>query len=837
MKRQRLIYSVLILVILPVLTACGPGQPVAIPTVTPLQMVASASPAMPAETVSGGPPAAPTPSLLPATPAPTLTVTPIPTLALTATPAPPEPLLVAARHMRNANYRATAAIYQQILTQDNLRADAEFGLAEVALRMGGYEDAVARFAAFIDAHPDNARLAWAHFLRADAYYELGRLDPAIADYRRYLALRPGLIDSYVYARIAELQAALGRWDEALASYLAAIDAGREPEGLQALREEVAALDLARQDYAAAAAQYEAILAAARDRDYRAGVMYRLAEARLALDDQAAAYALLSRLVEEFAETPPAYQAMGALDNLGCPTHTYQRGLVSYFSADYQGALDAFSAYRATLPEGQGPALLLMYIGLAQKALGAPDAAGAAFQEVLDRYPHDALASQAMLMLGRLRFEAGEFAEAVELYIALAETYPASPEAPEAMWRAGYIYETVLGETERALATYDILGANYPGAAPAQDGLWRAVQLARAGGDNERAEHLLARLAESGAGEAPARGALWLGKLRAERGDLQGARAAWELGVQAAPDGYYGIRCADELAGRAVFQPPGAYRFAFDEARDIAEAEAWLVRTFGLAPPDGALWPLVPALEADPRLTRGTELWRLGWFDAARAEFSALRGAHGADPLAMYRLAIYFRSVGAYRFSVEAAAALIIMSGARTLEAPPFIARLRFPVYYDDLVLASADLYGVDPLFAFAMMRQESLFDGLATSHAAAYGLMQIIAATGQHIADQLNWADYSTEQLFYPHVSVTFGVFHLSDLLGLFDDDPYAALSAYNAGAGAASNWLDQSVGDDDLFMEVVDYRETRSYIKFITEYYAVYRELYGAKQPDSPGL
>lgn len=825
MKRQTVLCITLVCPAL-ILAGCGRGQPVQAPD----QANVTADPGQPSN--AGAPLDAAT-EVLTATSAPLptewSTATSVPTLALTATPSPPTALAVAEGHMRNGNYRAAAATYEQVLSQgpDDLRARAEFGLAEVALRTGDPAAAVARFSAFITAHPGDALTALAHFLRADAYYALNQWSSAADDYRRYLDLRAsGGIESYVYERIGDIQAALGQPAAALTSYLAAIDYGREPAGALAVREKAADTSLALGDPRAAATQYEAILGAARDVEYQAVIAYKLADALRQAGDHEAAYARFAQVFELYAETPQAYQAMVALNEAGRPTSAYQRGLVNYFNKAYQAALDSFYVHLAAQP--QGSALLYMYLGLAHRALGATTQAITAFQQVIDRFPDDPLASQAFLEQGRTLFTAGDAANAALRYTELVEAYPNSPEAPEALWRAAYLYE-VGGETERALATYEILGARYPGADQARDGLWRSAQLARAQGDNARAERLLSMLASTGQGEMPAKGALWLGKLRQARGDEAGAREAWTLGAQAQPNGYFGLRCADLLMGRTPFQPPRGVNFTADEAREVAEAEAWLIDTFNL-PRDSELplWPLPPELALDPRLVRGVELWRLGWREQAKAEFAALADVYVADPLATYRLAVHFRELGAYRPSLEAAAALINMARTNTLGAPKFIARLRFPVYYSDLVLPNAELHGVDPLFIFSILRLESLFDGFALSYANAYGLMQIIPSTGQYIADQLNWANFTTEQLYYPYVSVTFGVFHVAELLNIFSGDPYAALAGYNAGSGRAADWLDQSGGDPDLYLETVEFDQTRLYIKIIYEHYAVYRALYG---------
>ncbi len=66
----------------------------------------------------------------------------------------------------------------------------------------------------------------------------------------------------------------------------------------------------------------------------------------------------------------------------------------------------------------------------------------------------------------------------------------------------------------------------------------------------------------------------------------------------------------------------------------------------------------------------------------------------------------------------AAARVIALSPARTADrAPRFIARLAYPTYYADLIVPEAEAYDLDPLLMFALVRQESLFEGIATSSA------------------------------------------------------------------------------------------------------------------------
>src|SRR3972149_4283479 len=66
-------------------------------------------------------------------------------------------------------------------------------------------------------------------------------------------------------------------------------------------------------------------------------------------------------------------------------------------------------------------------------------------------------------------------------------------------------------------------------------------------------------------------------------------------------------------------------------------------------------------------------------------------------------------------------------------APRYFNLIRFGPYFGDLILPEAAAAGLDPLFLLSVVRQESLFQGAATSSASARGLMQVIPSTGAAI--------------------------------------------------------------------------------------------------------
>ena len=64
-----------------------------------------------------------------------------------------------------------------------------------------------------------------------------------------------------------------------------------------------------------------------------------------------------------------------------------------------------------------------------------------------------------------------------------------------------------------------------------------------------------------------------------------------------------------------------------------------------------------------------------------------------------------------------------------------------------------------------------------------------------------------------------------------------AALAAYNGGPGNATRWQEAAAtADPDVFLESIDFSETRAYVELVLENYAVYLYAYGlTSQPILP--
>jgi peptidoglycan lytic transglycosylase len=813
MRRQIPCFLVLFLLALPTMACVLPGRGVIVVTATP-----SAIPITPSVTP------------IPATATPTLTPTPMPT----PTTAPNVAIAQANTALHNGDYDSAVTIYRSILDRPmlsvdpRLRADASIGLGTAALREGKFDDAVTALSDFIQTYSSDPRLPQAYFLRGDAYMGLEQWANAITNFQVYAQKRPGLIDSYVYERIGDANLALKNPDQALANYNQAVAATRGLVPMLALREKVAASYLNANNVNAAIAQYDAILAAAKDPAYRAGIAYTAADVLSRTGNKTAALARYQAIIGSYPRTLVGYRSMLALLRAGVQVDDLLRAQISLAAEDYKDVITALYNYTSKTALTDIDPAVFLWLGQAYREVGNTSAANTSFQTIIDQYPKSTLYGEAWLEQGRTLYLAGKVQESIAKYKELVDKHPDTPQAAEALWRAGYLYST-LGDTESSLATFEILGNQYKGTDWAMDGLFRGGMAAYNQNAYGRAQRFFALLATSGTGNLRAAGALWLGRLYQLDNQPQLARDAYTEAAKADPGGYYSVRAADLLAGHGPFVPPPKIDLTFNDPTHLAEADNWLRKTFKVTQ-TGDLSQLPPTLASDPRMIRGTELWSLVANNEAIGEFDSLTQDNESNPAALYQLATYYYKIGLYRQAIETTAKLLDGAKIQTADAPKAIAALRFPIAYYDLVLSASQTYNVDPLLVFSVIRQESLFQGAATSYAAAQGLMQIIPSTGEYIARSLNWPDYQNSDIYRPYVNVNFGVFYLHEQLETFDGNVYAALAAYNAGPGYSSEWYRISNGDPDLFLQAISIDQTQTYVRRIYEQYATYTAIYGAQ-------
>lgn len=158
------------------------------------------------------------------------------------------------------------------------------------------------------------------------------------------------------------------------------------------------------------------------------------------------------------------------------------------------------------------------------------------------------------------------------------------------------------------------------------------------------------------------------------------------------------------------------------------------------------------------------------------------------------------------------------------------AALSHPMPYYDSTIRHSRTVGIDPAWAYGIMRQESRFQPSAQSGAGAGGLMQIIPGTANQIARGMG---ESAGSMSDPDTNIRYGTWFLNDLANKAGGQIAVATAGYNAGPGAARKWLPKHGSiSADQYVEAIPYAETRTYVKHVMENATIYSVLLGQSTP-----
>ncbi len=765
-------------------------------------------------------------------PTPTPSPTPSPSPTPTPTPAPGEALASARRAYEIGDWATAEALYRQLLNVSSLTpqeaAEVRLGLGKTLLAAGRPDEALPFLEGVVASLPESAMAAEAHLHLAQVLVEVGEPAQAVPHYEVVLITQP-LLAPYVYEWLGDAQRAAGVYTPTLEAYRAARDLATATSRWAFLSEKIALTHSYAGEYQAALNTYDAILGVATIPTYRARIAYQAAETARLRGDESEALRRFNELVLAYPTTSYAYEALVQLVEAGAPVDDLLRGKVDYYAEAYGPAVEAFSRHVNADPEHTGEPHY--YAGLSYLEAGSYNLALTEFRILIDTHEGDPYWGSAWMGIGQALEAQGRAEEAIAAYRTLPETLPDHPRAAEALWSAAELVETLEGP-EAAAAAFTDLAARYPEDTGSPAARFRAGLVLYEAGREEEARgawrELLNWYPYDDRGVAAR---FWLGKSYLEAGNAPSATTYLSETVALGRWDFYGIRAADLLAGRPPLETPP---LVLAPCGDVTEQDAvftWLESWIGLEPlPDLRVPP--DYLLDDPRLARGTTLLRVGRFEEGRSELETLRDAYVQDPWVQYHLALIFREAGLFRSSIIAASTVWRLSPANEIaEIPRFLGCLVYPTYFDDLVEREAAEFGFHPLTLYSLLRQESLFEGFATSYAAAHGLMQVIPPTGQEIATALGWPPgYETPDLYRPLVSLRFGSWYLAQQRDRFAGALYPALAGYNGGPGNAARWWETAGEDPDLFVEHIGFQETRTYVRRITEHHTKYRWLYVAE-------
>lgn len=153
---------------------------------------------------------------------------------------------------------------------------------------------------------------------------------------------------------------------------------------------------------------------------------------------------------------------------------------------------------------------------------------------------------------------------------------------------------------------------------------------------------------------------------------------------------------------------------------------------------------------------------------------------------------------------------------------------RYATPHQAMVVSHSKNAGIDPAWAYGLMRQESRFVTAARSHVGAGGLMQIMPDTAKHVARQMG-ETYNPAALSDANTNIRYGTYYLSMIQGQLSSNPVLATAGYNAGPNRAKRWQpDDNKLAADQYTESIPLTETRDYVKNVMTNAAHYGILLG---------
>ncbi|HEX6105755.1 MAG TPA: lytic transglycosylase domain-containing protein, partial [Gemmatimonadales bacterium] len=530
------------------------------------------------------------------------------------------------------------------------------------------------------------------------------------------------------------------------------------------------------------------------REYQAvGARVTALRLRLAMSEDSAPRAAVRRELLAAAGAGGAVQARQAvalLDSVFAPLSPREELAVARAAAKAGIPARAVTGYARAVAAGLGNSQDRFDYASALARLGRNG--DAAFQFNLVTTPAS-LAASAAYLRARSLVRDGQVTEGRSALLEIPKRYPrAADAASTAFFLLGDL--AVDDRADRLARTYYRRAAlRYPSSRFAPAARFRAAMVELLTGSAAMSAREFDDLAKRYPRSDEATAAVyWAGRAWAAAGDTAAARMRWERAAAGDPGSYYAAIAARRL-GRPSWTPPAA--------------------------PDS----FVAVPEADAAVARAELLARLGLGEESQREFDAVARTTETAPERLLAVANALRGQGRASHAIQLARRAL----ANGAPADARTYRLLYPVVHRDALLAETAEQKLDPSFVAALIRQESMFNPVATSPAGARGLMQVMPDLGGRLARALEYPVWDPVLLYQPDVSLQLGSFHLQELLGRYPR-PVEVLAAYNAGASRVDRWSRRvGVEDPEIFAERIPFVETRGYVRVIQRNQELYRALY----------
>ena len=392
--------------------------------------------------------------------------------------------------------------------------------------------------------------------------------------------------------------------------------------------------------------------------------------------------------------------------------------------------------------------------------------------------------------------------------AVADRYPGTPWAEDALLSLGYFYLKDLRE-EQAIPYLQQLLQAFPNGRYADRSTWWIGWWHYHNGRYPDVAELFERAVRTHPATYYTPGFLyWAGRARTAIGQKEQARELYAEAVRRFKHSYHGQKAAEALnlveGGASSTHPAPA-----------AEVDA------------GGDIP-------DPLFSRARELLLVDRLEEAADELKRAP----TRPAVRATLAWIDWRLGNYRNAiVNMQRAYPGWVGEAGDDLPPGVWQILYPLNYSEVIVARARQEGLDPALVAALIWQESAFDPTAVSTAGARGLMQILPPTGRVVSRKLARAAGKkaaarkrppAPNLNDPATALALGTHYFRLMLDRFGGRVEMALAAYNAGPTRVNSWVAARPNmSAEEFVESIPFVETRAYVMNILEHQEQYRRLY----------
>ena len=474
------------------------------------------------------------------------------------------------------------------------------------------------------------------------------------------------------------------------------------------------------------------------------------------------------------------ESFGRFPETATPQAQLRRGIAAYNARRTVETLAALNAIPSEARELRAEAL--HYLVLHHARAKQWDAARTVTEEMRRAFASNVLTARALVAAGIAARDARNRTDALNFFRAAVQTLPSSGETANAQFELAWAEHEAnrFAEASRLLIEHlaDYADKNTDNRGRA--GYWAAR-------DSERA------------------------------GKLAEARALYEAMLGRYDANWYGHLAKQRLEALDRQNVP---RTSFAPGSSVARAVANL-QTVSAAEESAG-----PAeLE---RVARADELNAVGLDQLAHAELDKALEAAPESPRVRLAKARIHRG---YNENVQAFSVLRRSFPDYSQMKPEELTAEEWDVFYPlshwETIVQESRSKNLDPYVVAGLIRQESVFNPRAASHANAYGMMQLLVPTAQATARRYGVSQpINVEALFEPRLNIRLGTGYLRDNLDKFGRIEYTA-AAYNAGPGRAVAWRASLPLQIDEWTEAIPFRETRGYVQGVIRNMLQYRRLY----------